>query len=86
MNWIGPIYVAPIFLAIVGRIIWWVAFSQEEEDFLPSKDEGTWLAIIGWPLVVILFIGIAIGHVVVSPFIFIRKLRLKRQSHEQLRS
>jgi hypothetical protein len=90
VNWIIPIYITPIFIAIAARTIWWVFFSQESDQLLASepfsKDESVCLIIVFWPFILTSLVFFAVCWILVSPFILLRKLRLKGRSHEQLRS
>ena len=86
MNWIIPIYITPIFIAIAARTIWWIFLSQESDKLLASepfsKDESVCLILVFWPFVLTSLLFFAVCLILVSPFILVRKLRLKRCSHE----
>jgi len=82
MNWILPTYFTVIAVLITIRIIWWVAFSWEDEEFIPNED--IIIALLVWPIVAVI-LAIFLGfRMAASPFIFVRNLRLKRKQNASI--
>lgn len=88
---IEVIYIIPIVIAILARLYWWVMISEQDDTFWPdtgnpyeTKNEFCLLAIIFWPLTLVIFVSVflAIGMcmMIYWPFKYLRDVRLRRTS------
>ena len=83
-NYITFIYITPIAIAILGRVIWYIWFSNKEDTFFPESTihndtDLLFVCVIFWPITVLCLITFFVMFCLIYPFYFIvSKLRNKR--------
>lgn len=53
---VSIVWMIPILLAFLARIVWWIFYSQLDDKFLSNENEGYFLCITVWPLATVVFL------------------------------
>jgi hypothetical protein len=91
MDWLELIYVAPMILAHVGRLLWWLFWSEPGDSLYPDENihdvQGIMMILTLWPLIVGGLVVVAIICIVGWPIWYlmksIRNWRINRRASIQ---
>lgn len=78
------IYITPIGIAFLGRVIWYIWFSNKEDEFFPpttvNNDTDVLFVLVAfWPVTILCLAAYLIVFLAIYPFYFIvSKLRNNR--------
>lgn len=76
------VWMIPILLALLARIIWWIFYSQLHDKFLSDENEGYAICITVWPLTVIV---LTIGAPVIGCIFLVEWISNKIENYRKLR-
>jgi plastocyanin domain-containing protein len=85
------IYVAPMILAFIGRLLWWMFLSEPEDSLFPDEKihdvQGILMILTLWPLIVFGLVVVAIIYIAGWPIWYfmksIRAWRINRRASIQ---